>query len=231
MQYMKFVKKLLQLKCAWYMLYWKQSWSNQQLQCFPQKCEMEKYSQLGREYWSYGISGRVCKPQEQNSCYLSRSKTSCTSSICSWTCTPKGHPEQWHVVYGRTSAIGSPATPLPVGQAGLSSQQAGGWHQPIAQLPPSTVIREKDLSTGAMFTGTPETSHPSREGFPDPTLQQRKQGCCGEQTWGRQKPIHLRYTAEHSNYSRGVQHACLFAALHHTPYNSLQESILPLIQS
>lgn len=24
-----------------------------------------------------------------------RSKTSCTGSICRWTCTPKGHPDQW----------------------------------------------------------------------------------------------------------------------------------------
>jgi len=75
---------------------------------------------------------------------------------------------------------------LPVRQAGLSSHLDGAWHQPITQLLPSTVIRVKDPSTGATFTESPETSHPSWEGFADPAEQQREQGCCREQTWGRQ---------------------------------------------
>ena len=126
------------------------------------------------------------KLQEQNSCHLSGAKP--VAPVVS-----VGEPALLRDILSSDMWFTDVQVPyvllphgLPVGQAGLSSQLAGGWHQPIAQLPPSTVIREKDLSTGAMFTESPETSHPSQEEFPDPTVQQKKQGCCRVLTWGRQ---------------------------------------------
>lgn len=117
------------------MLYRKQSRSNQELQRFPQKCEMEKYSQPGSEYWSYSISGCVHKLREQNSCHLSGAKP--VAPVVS-----VGEPALLRdtltsdVVYGCTSAICSPATCSPC-QPGWVVLPAGWWLAPAHRPAPT----------------------------------------------------------------------------------------------
>lgn len=159
-----------------------------------------------------------------------RNKTSYTSSICRWTCTPKRHPEPWCGVQRCTSGICSPASCCPCwpGQALLP---AGWWLAP-AHCPALTqqswgrkVFQMKWCSPkspeGNSISGRISRSHSAAE---EARMLQRAD-------MGKSMPIHLHCTAEHSNYRHGVQHACLFAALYHTLCNSLQEFILPLIQS
>lgn len=219
----------MQLKCAWYVLYQNRSRPNQHLERLPQKCEMGKFSATGgvlvsQRLWMSVQTARV-KPlpfQEENQF---------TSTACRWTHTPKRHPAQWQWATGAHVPGVLLLHALPVGQAALSSQLACGLHQPVAPLPASTAIREKDLWTGAVFTESPELCHSSWEGLPDPRVQQERAGMLQRPDSREGNPIHPRYAAERSNYHRCVQHACLFAALYHTLYNSLQESILPLIHS
>lgn len=190
-----------------------------------------KIFSAGGDYWSYSISGCVHKLQEWKSRHLSGAKL--VAPVVS-----VGEPELLRDTLSSDVWFTDVQVPyvlpphaLPVGQAGLFSQLAGRWHQPIAQLPPSTVIREKDLSTGARFTEVPWNDPPILGRVSRSYSAAEKAGMLQRTDVGKTKPIHLRYTAEHSNYRCGVQHACLFAALYHTLHNSLQESVLPLICS
>lgn len=149
---------------------------------------MEKYSQSVGDYWSYSISGCVHKLQEWKSRHLSGAKL--VAPVVS-----VGEPELLRDTLSSDMWFTDVQVPyvllphaLPVGQAGLFSQPAGHWHQPIAQLPshPAQSSGRKTFQLELGSLKSPEMIHPSWEGFPDPTVQQRKQGCCREQTWGRQ---------------------------------------------
>lgn len=106
-------KKLLKLKGVWHMSHWKQSRSSQQLQCFPQKCEMKKCSQPGRACWSYSITWCVHKQVcsfRRSSCFeLYLPGTDCSwlgffirgyQAVRIWhletalTSVAKGHPDE-----------------------------------------------------------------------------------------------------------------------------------------
>lgn len=160
-----------------------QSRPHEQLHCFPQWCEMEKYRLPEGYYWSHSISGWVHKLQKWSSHHLPGAKpvTSVTSVGGPALLRDTLSPDTWF----RDVPVPCVLLPTagPAGQARLSSHLVGS--SPLPSSHPG-FTRERSFHWSDVHQSSPEMNYPSQEGFPDPTLQQRKPGFCREQTWGSQ---------------------------------------------